>query len=94
MSEFTGYINLDGKHIKNGLTNRPLAFQVLEDRLVELRWLVNRDGKRYEISKQYEFDMNGIATPKRESVMKEGIIAGAEFNAYIESIIDDKCVTD
>ena len=87
---FTGYINLAGEHIKDGLVNRPKAFTVLQEKqLVELRWLVSRGEKRYEISKEYQLDLSGqsvFVTPERESCMKEGLFAGEAFNADINSI--------
>lgn len=89
---FTGYINLDGVHIKDGQKNRPKAFTVIEEgKLVELRWLVRREEKRYEISKQYRLKVKGDEVeiiPECEPIMKEGIRAGEELRAYLGSLLE------
>lgn len=46
-NKFTGYYDLSGKHIEDGLKNRPLAFEDLGDSVV-LRWIHPSGGKAYE----------------------------------------------
>lgn len=83
MGEFTGYINKDGVHIKDGRVNRPVPFKVVDENHVVLTWLVLEDGKLYEREHMYEITDSYPRTIPDIEIMKVGIEAHSCLMNYL-----------
>lgn len=75
-TRFTGYINLDGVHIEDGIKNPPIAFQETETCII-LRWLHTPKKASY-CSETKKIIKNNITYEKELRLSKRQVLDGLE----------------
>lgn len=90
-AEFTGYINLQGVHIEDGLKHRPIAFQDVGEHII-LRWIKAGEGDDWSTRRYYEHEVKLTRQQAMEEpmdIMRTGILCLEELERWRENEKND-----